>query len=156
MNTEKNMGRNFLAILLAFIFIIPTYIVGHIASVIYLYLLKVYTFGFDFFGIEFLQTFFTIYFQNLLKGVICGALSIFITSKIIKQADYRIVAYSLITVLVIIWGLVYIFTAHVIKVYQNNLSEHIYNLFEIIILLGSFGIGAFLASGEFEKNNENH
>ena len=58
MNTERNIGRNFLAILLGFILITPTYIVGHIASMIYLYFLKFYTFGFNFWGLEFLQSFF--------------------------------------------------------------------------------------------------
>ena len=149
MNTD--VIKNFLAIFVSIILIYPTYVVGIYVSKIYMYFFSYMSYGFDFYGIKLLENFFTVYFTSLMQGGTSGFLTIFITSKIIKNANYIVVFYTLASILALFFLLSYFFNLFILGFYKSNLSENVFHIIEIIVLLGSFGGCAFIAANGINK-----
>ncbi|MGD1876195.1 MAG: hypothetical protein ACFB13_01700 [Kiloniellaceae bacterium] len=88
------------AILVAILLLVPCLFVGGIVQWLYLAAAGRYLSGtiFSWVGLEIVDQVFLIFFPGVIQGLVCGVLSIYITSLLFKRANYTAVGYSFITV----------------------------------------------------------
>lgn len=92
--------KTWLAIIVAFIAAIPGLIVGALVAHVYRSLMRVFEGGLlDWITSGWADKIFNSIFPNLVHGMIGGAIAIWLASKILKRANYEIVAYSVSTII---------------------------------------------------------
>ena len=121
-----------LAVVLAFLLLIPGILVGALIAYVYRFFLSWFVAGglFDWLSAGWFSEILLVYFPALLAGLVAGGLAIYVTSKILRHANYEIVMYATAAIVI----------AFTILSLLLNFGQHGLNLTILEIAANTFGI----------------
>jgi hypothetical protein len=138
MNDKVLKDKTALATIAAIILVLPSFIPAALAVFIYTYFLKVYVSGH---WIPYLEEISLLWFPELMRGLIVGAVTMGITKWLFKKFNTRVIRYAVIA----FWG------AIILSLIAFNISMYGLNLDLIGALALLFGLGLGLFIDELES-----
>jgi hypothetical protein len=127
------MAREFtwLAIILGFVMSLVGLVLGGVVKFVYLLLTFRYLSEgtiFDWFGLEIVSDIIFVSSGAIVHGVVAGMFSIITTSKILKNSDYKVVAYVLSTIVILFtafsyYGMYGRYTPEMIEYFALGVTE---------------------------------